>query len=111
MEWPGKKGVLFLIVNDVVQAYQKMHNDESLKLNSLRMYLKDHASYFGQIRSHRFIYQVESWKTDPVTHINQRVIEKAERNTSCIALDYKVIEAMGIDLVRFKEPEQTELPF
>ena len=112
MHWNGQeRKVLFLIVNDVVQAYQKMHNDESLKLNSLRMYLKDHASYFGQIRSHRFIYQVESWKTDPVTHINQRVIEKAERNTSCIALDYKVIEAMGIDLVRFKEPEQTELPF
>jgi len=110
LHWNGQeRRVLFLIVNDVIQAYQKMHTTESLKLNSLRMYLKDHPSYFGQIRSHRFIYQVESWKTDPVSGINQRVIEKAERNTSCIALDYKIIEAIGIDLERFKIPEQTSL--
>jgi hypothetical protein len=110
LHWNGQeRRVLFLIVNDVIQAYQKMHTTESLKLNSLRMYLKDHPSYFGQIRSHRFIYQVESWRTDPVSGINQRVIEKAERNTSCIALDYRIIEAMGIDLERFKIPEQTSM--
>jgi len=108
--WNGEeRKVLFLIVNDVIQIYQKMHNNESLKLNSLRMYLKDHPAYIGQIKSHRFNYQVESWETDPATNINHRVIKKAERNTSCIALDYKMIEAMGIDLERFKTPEQTSM--
>jgi len=108
--WEGEeKKLLFLIINDVVQIYQKLHSSESLKLNSLRMYLKDHPSYIGAVKSHRFIYQVESWETDPATGINRKVIQKAERVTSCIVLDYKIIEAMGIDLERFKTSEQTSL--
>jgi len=108
--WDGEeKKLLFLIINDVVQIYQKMHSSESLKLNSLRMYLKDHPAYIGAVKGHRFIYQVESWETDPATGINRKVIQKAERVTSCIVLDYKIIEAMGIDLERFKTPEQTSL--
>ena len=108
--WDGEeKKLLFLIINDVVQIYQKLHSSESLKLNSLRMYLKDHPAYIGAIKGHRFIYQVESWETDPATGINRKVVQKAERNTSCIALDYKILEAMGIDLERFKTPEQVPL--
>ena len=108
--WDGEeKKLLFLIVNDVIQIYQKLHSSESLKLNSLRMYLKDHPSFIGAVKGHRFIYQVESWETDPATGINRKVIQKAERVTSCIVLDYKIIEAMGIDLERFKTPEQTSL--
>jgi len=108
--WDGEdKKLLFLIINDVVQIYQKLHSSESLKLNSLRMYLKDHAAYIGAVKGHRFIYQVESWETDPATGINRKVIQKAERVTSCIVLDYKIIESMGIDLERFKTPEQTSL--
>ena len=101
----GSAPVLYLIVNDVIQIYQKMHSAESLKINALRMYLKDHPSYIGQVSSHRFIYQVESWEMDPITNINHKVIKRAERNTSCIALKYKLIEAMGIDLQRFKTEE------
>ena len=108
--WNGEtKKVLFLIVNDIIQIYQKTHSTESLKLNALRMYLKDHPAYIGQVKSHRFIYQVESWETDPATGFNHRVVKKAERNTSCIALDYKLIEEMGIDLERFKTNAQTEM--
>lgn len=108
--WDGQeKKILFLIVNDVIQIYQKLHSSESLKLNSLRMYLKDHAAYIGAVKSHRFIYQVESWENDPSTGINRRIVQKAERVTSCIALDYKIIEAMGVDLERFKTPEQNSM--
>ena len=70
------------------------------------MYLKDHPAYIGQVKSHRFIYEVESWETDPVSGVNKKVVKKAERNTSCIALDYGMIEAMGIDLQRFKNAGQ-----
>jgi len=45
----GSAPVLYLIVNDVIQIYQKMHSAESLKINALRMYLKDHPSYIGQV--------------------------------------------------------------
>ena len=108
-DWNGEeRKVLFLIVNDVIQIYQKMHSSESLKLNSLRMYLKDHPAYIGQVKSHRFNYQVESWETDPATGINRKIIKKAERNTSCIALDYTIIEAMGIDLEKFKSDEEPQ---
>jgi len=108
--WDGEdKKLLFLIINDVVQIYQKLHSSESLKLNSLRMYLKDHPAYIGAVKGHRFIYQVESWETDPATGINRKIVQKAERVTSCIVLDYKIIESMGIDLERFKTPEQTSL--
>jgi len=105
----GSAPVLYLIVNDVIQIYQKLHQAESLKINALRMYLKDHPAYIGQVNSHRFIYQVESWETDPATGFNHKVIKKAERVTSCVALKYKIIEAMGIDLQRFKTAEQTTL--
>jgi hypothetical protein len=72
------------------------------------MYLKDHPAYVGQVKSHRFNYQVESWETDPATGINRKIIKKAERNTSCIALDYTIIEAMGIDLEKFKSAEEPQ---
>jgi DNA primase catalytic core len=107
----GSAPVLFLIVTDTVQICQKIHNSESLKINALRMYLKDHPAYIGQVNSHRFIYPVESLETDPVTGINRRIIKTAERNTSCIALKYKLIQAMGIDLQRFKTPVPDEPPF
>lgn len=108
--WDGEeRKVLWLIVNDVIQIYQKLHSAESLKLNALRMYLKDHPAYFGQVRSHRFIYHVEQWETDPITGVNKKTTRKAERNTSCIALDYKVIFDMGIDLERFKASEEVKL--
>jgi hypothetical protein len=108
--WNGEeRKVLYLIVNDLIESYRKVHSDESLKLNALRMYLKDHPSYIGQVKSHKFMYQVESWETDPATGFNHRSVKKAERNTSCIALDYKIVEAMGIDLERFKIAEQISL--
>lgn len=106
LHWNGQsKKILFLIVNDVIQAYQKLHTNESLKLNALRLYLKDHPAFIGQVKSHRFAYDVESWETDPVSGISKKIIRRAERNTSCLALDYDVIESMGIDLERFKTSE------
>jgi DNA primase catalytic core len=105
-----KKKVLFLIVNDIILAYQKIHTNESLKMNALRMYLKDHPSYIGQVKGHRFTYQYEAWESDPATDSTRRVIHKADRNTSCIALDYEIIFKMGIDLERIKPPEQFKLP-
>ncbi len=107
----GSAPVLFLILNDTAHICQKMHNSESLKINALRMYLKDHPAYIGQVNSHRFIYQVESWEADPVTGINRKIVTKADRVTSCVALKYKLIEAMGIDLQRFKPTEPDEPPF
>ena len=107
----GSAPVLFLILNDTAHICQKMHNSESLKINALRMYLKDHPAYIGQVNSHRFIYQVESWEADPATGINRKIINKADRVTSCVALKYKLIEAMGIDLQRFKTPDPDEPPF
>jgi len=46
---------------------------------------------------------------DPITNINHKIIKKAERVTSCIALRYKLIEAMGIDLQRFKTEQESSL--
>lgn len=105
--WNGNnKRVLYLIVNDVIQIYQKLHTGESLKLNALRTYLRDHPSYFGQIKSHRFSYEFEAWETDPFnTSLTRRIIKKAERNTSCIALDYEKLAAAGIDLDKMRLPQ------
>lgn len=104
IHWNGnKKRVLYLIVNDIIQMYQKQHTKESLKMNALRTYLKDHSSYLGQIKSHRFSYEFDELENDPFnTGMTRRVIKKAERNTSCIALDYEKLEAAGIDLDKMK---------
>lgn len=111
--WDGEsKKVLYLIVNDVIQIYQKLHSQESLKLNALRTYLRDHPSYLGQVKSNRFSYEYEAWETDPNNHdFTRRVIKKAERNTSCIALDYAKLEALGIDLEKIKINLEPELSF
>jgi len=104
IHWNGEsRKVLYLIVTDVIQIYQKMHSAESLKLNALRTYLRDHPAWFGQIKSHRFIYEYDKWVVDPMNSAHtMRAIEKAERNTSCIALDYEKLIALGIDLERTK---------
>lgn len=108
--WGGQsRKVLFLIVSDVCMVYQKVHGADSLQLNALRMYLKDHPAYIGQIKSHRFNYQFEEWENDPFTKNPVRVIKTGSRNTSCVALDYKMIELMGVDLERIKTGVQTEL--
>lgn len=105
VHWNGEnKRVLYLIVNDVIQIYQKIHSAESLKLNALRTYLRDHPSYIGQIKSHRFCYEQEIWVQDQLSSRVDRRINKAERNTSCIALDYDKIAAMGIDLDKMRVP-------
>ena len=79
IDWhSGEKRVLYLIVNDVIQIYQKLHSAESLKLNALRTYLRDHPSYLGQIKSHRFSYEFEAWEADPFnSQMTRRVIKKA----------------------------------
>ena len=74
------------------------------------MYLKDHPSYIGQVKSHRFNYQYEAWEADSIDGTSRRVIHKAERNTSCIALDYTIIALQGIDLERIKTVEQIKHP-
>lgn len=104
IHWNGEsRKVLYLIITDVIQIYQKLHTGESLKLNALRTYLRDHPAWFGQVKSHRFIYEYEAWKSDPMNAAHtMRVINKAERNTSCIALDYEKLIALGVDLERTK---------
>ncbi len=107
IDFSVSKKVLYLVVNDVIQIYQKVHNSESLKLNALRTYLRDHPSYYGQVKSHRFVYEYEAWETDNMNStFTKRVIKKAERNTSCIALDYEKLLAVGIDLERTKPAEE-----
>lgn len=112
IDWGGEnKRVLYLIVNDVIQIYQKLHSQESLKLNALRTYLRDHPSYLGQIKSHRFIYEFEAWEQDAFNStITKRIIKKAERNTSCIALDYDKIAALGVDLDKMRAPQGVAEP-
>ncbi|MEI8049306.1 MAG: hypothetical protein WCI92_18135 [Bacteroidota bacterium] len=105
----GNKKVLYLIISDVIQIYQKLHGADSLKINALRTYLRDNPAYLGQIKSHRFIYEIESWEPDPLNRSANliRVKQKAERNTSCIAMDYDKLSQLGIDLDRMKTSEQT----
>jgi hypothetical protein len=114
VSWDGEtKRVIYLIINDVIQVYSKIHHNESLKLNALRTYLRDHSSYIGQIKSHRFVYEYEAIEADPFNNgFTKRVLRKAERNTSCIALDYEILSAAGIDLDKMKSNEtpNSELP-
>jgi hypothetical protein len=112
VSWDGEtKRVIYLIINDVIQVYSKIHHNESLKLNALRTYLRDHSSYIGQIKSHRFVYEYEAIEADPFNNgFTKRVLRKAERNTSCIALDYEILSAAGIDLDKMKSNETSNFP-
>ena len=104
VHWNGEtKKILWLIINDVIQVYQSIHTTESLKLGTLRNYLRDHPAYIGQVHSHRFEWEVEQWREDPsIPGKVSRFLETASRNTSCIALDYVKIQEMGVDLEKFK---------
>ena len=110
INWNGnEKRVLYLIISDVNQICQKRNGAESLKLNALRTYLYNHVSFLGQIKSHRFHYNYEDLEPDPFNNNNsRRVIRKAARNTSCIALDYDKLEAIGIDLDKTKATPASE---
>jgi len=103
IHWEGEyRRVLYLLVNDLIMEYQKFHGTESLKINSLRIFMKDHPAFIGQVKSHRFEWEYEEWAEDNFSGSVKKVISKGERNTSCIAFDYEKIAAMGIDLVKKK---------
>ena len=95
------------------------NGDKPLTLTTLDINLKSHSSYIGQVQSTRFRWLEE--KSVPMggefrnaegeveeNMLVKRVMEKREKNTSAVALNYDILSKMlGIDFERIvDEPKK-----
>lgn len=132
---PSDTAVLYMNLSNIHKMYvSAMSNgDKPLSLQTLEINLNSHPSYIGQVSNTRFRWDevkevpVGGEIVDPVTGqkkpnmIMTRVIERKEKMTSAVVLNYDVLsKLMGIDFERMvrpeepskpDEPKQTDLPF
>lgn len=130
---PSDTAVLYMNLSNIHKMYvSAMSNgDKPLSLQTLEINLNSHPSYIGQVSNTRFRWDevkevpVGGEIVDPVTGakkpnmIMTRVIERKEKMTSAVVLNYDVLaKLMGIDFERTvrpedppKEPQQGDLPF
>ena len=130
---PSDTAVLYMNLSNIHKMYvSAMSNgDKPLSLQTLEINLNSHPSYIGQVSNTRFRWDevkevpVGGEIVDPVTGakkpnmIMTRVIERKEKMTSAVVLNYDVLaKLMGIDFERTvrpedppKEPQKGDLPF
>lgn len=96
----SEKKILFLRINILHAMYQDVRKTESLKLNNLMNYLKDHVSYIGTVKSTRFSWTEIEEQFDPIEKRVTKIAREATANTSALALDYELLEDM-IDLEKY----------
>lgn len=126
--------VLYMNLSNIHKMYQaSMSNgDKPLTMTTLEVNLNSHPSYIGQVSNTRFRWlEVKEVpvggfvpdKNNPnETAVNmamQRVMDKKEKQTSAVVLNYDILSSMlGIDFERVErpddprpEPTQSGLPF
>lgn len=125
---PADTPVLYMNLGNIHKMYEaSMSNgDKPLTLTTLDINLKSHASYIGQVSGTRFRWLEErsvpmgGEYRDPMTGevkenmLVKKVMEKREKNTSAVVLNYEVLSRMlGIDFERTlqKPDEKQDLPF
>lgn len=98
----GKSKVIFLRMGLLHPLYREINKMEALKANALMMYLRDHPSYIGWVKSTRFTWNEVKEIPTPSGFPEKHVVT-ASANTSAIALYY---DKIGVDLQKFKMPDQ-----
>jgi len=93
------KKVIFLRLSDLHILYKELQKSEALKMNALKVYLEDHESYIGRIKSTRFEWAERDIASGSGGYLEQ-IVRTASINTSAIVLDY---DKIGVDLEKFKE--------
>jgi len=89
--------IAFFRLNILHPMYCDIRKTESLKINNLMTYLKDHPAYIGHIKSTRFTWYELEKKFDTVSGRVWDAQKEISMNTSAIAFNYKLL---GIDLER-----------
>lgn len=125
---PSDTPVLYMNLGNIHKMYEASmtNGDKPLTLTTLDINLKSHSAYIGQVQSTRFRWLEE--KSVPMggefrnaegeleeNMLVKRVMEKREKNTSAVALNYDILSKMlGIDFERIvNEPKKPkdECPF
>ena len=92
--------ILFMRINILHQMYCDIRKNESLKLNNLMNYLKDHPSYIGTVKSTRFAWSEIVEQFDDVEKRVLKVQKEASSNTSAVAFNYELLQDI-IDLEKY----------
>ncbi|MDR2066016.1 MAG: hypothetical protein LBP85_09975 [Prevotellaceae bacterium] len=71
-----------------------MKGNESLKMNNLIIYLKDHPAYIGQVKGTRFTWKEYTDTKDEITGTVRKTEIINEQNTSAVALNYYVLKEL-----------------
>jgi hypothetical protein len=90
---------LYLRLGLIHPQYAKIRGNESLKMNNLLMYLKDHPAYIGQVKATRFNWsEYQDYKDTLDTYVKKTELKRTQ-NSSAIVLDYNMLmELANINL-------------
>ncbi|MDR1984095.1 MAG: DNA primase [Prevotellaceae bacterium] len=103
--------VLFLRIGLIHPLYQKIRGSETLKVQNLLMYLKDHPAYIGNVKSTRFSWKEYVEDKGAMEYYVRKTERINQQNTSAIALDYLLLkELTNINLDKDDDTEETIFP-
>ncbi|MDR2127355.1 MAG: DNA primase [Prevotellaceae bacterium] len=98
--------VLYLRIGLIHTKYMKIRGSESLKMNNLLMYLKDHPAYIGQVKSTRFTWKEYTDMKDEFSGMVRRTEKINNQNTTAVVLDYFILkELININLEKVDDVE------
>lgn len=122
---PSDTAVLYMNLSNIHKMYAAamVNGDKPLSLTTLEVNLNSHPSFIGQVSNTRFRWM--DVKEIPVGGVNPdpnaapgnmtmtRVMEKKEKMTSAVVLNYDILsKLMGIDFERNERPEEDpDMPF
>lgn len=122
---PSDTAVLYMNLSNIHKMYAAAmaNGDKPLTLTTLEVNLNSHPSFIGQVSNTRFRWM--EVKEVPVGGVNPdpnaapgnmtmtRVMERKEKMTSAVVLNYDILtKMMGIDFERTERPEEDpNLPF
>jgi hypothetical protein len=110
IEYKKETKVLFLRINLIQPLYKSIHGNDSLKINALGMYLKDHPAYIGYVKSTRFEWNETQDQAEGNGDMRKKVI-RTSTNTSAIAMNYEVLTSMlGFEIERFEQQTGLNTP-
>ena len=100
--YPSEMKILYLRINNIHSHYQYLKKAESLKIDNLNTYLKDHPAYIGNVKSTRFEWKEFKEQKDPLKEYVQKMEMRASANTFAVAFNYDILkDNVNIDLEKY----------
>lgn len=105
-----ERKLLYLRLSLIRPLYASVNGSESLEMNNLMMYIKDHPAYIGETKSTRFSWTEYKDRDDGFGTVRKTPVA-AGTTSSATVLDYEVFKQLsGIDLEKYEDNPADDQP-